>query len=122
MASIIFENGTKFSTDIIIEKLAKSFRLSRALKFFSLFIGLGVSSIFIPVFHFVLVPSFLMLSIIVSIIQYKKIYRCDLNAVNCPVCLNSFKESYLYSRENSFTLYCFVCRSSLIIRDSDREN
>lgn len=97
-------------------RLNTSQRIKRSLKGSGLFFGLAIASVFIPVFHFVLVPLFLILSIVVGFSRFKKINYIDMTNVRCPSCQHPLKESALYFNDEPQRLYCYECRNQLRIK------
>ena len=75
-------------------------RFALARKRFFIFFGMAIVSVFIPVAHFVLVPAFLLISIVVGIKSYGIRYRLELSPP--PVCLQCnepLKPTYFLGEE-----------------------
>lgn len=90
--------------------LSFSEKLKLAFKKLSLFLMLAIISIFIPVLHFILVPLFLLLSIVFAFREFRIKYRLSLSeAAKCAKCLENFKSEYLLDDE--LRLSCEKCFS-----------
>lgn len=96
--------------------LNSSQRLKRAAQGAGTYFGLAIVSVFIPVFHFILVPLFVILSITVGISRYRKLKYLNLTDTICPVCSNKLKETALYFNEEPIRLFCYECRNQLRIK------
>ena len=115
MAYIRLDDGTQFDLNIPVTHLSQSDRLRKALKTFGFVFALALVSILIPVFHFVLVPLFLLASVVMAFRQYNKIYEFNLAGVPCPKCNENLKEGLLTTRESKLSVYCFTCRRNLSV-------
>ena len=73
------------ATVVVIEQSSGQ-RLARALAGLGLFWGLALGGLFIPVAHFVLVPSFLTAGIIVAVKRVREDRRLVLVRGPCPRC------------------------------------
>lgn len=98
-----------------LKTLNYSERARHALKGTGMLLALAFCCLFIPVFHFVLVPLFLFLSLIMGVIRFREDKVADLDSATCPICKNKFKESQVHFRGENFRLYCFECRNHLTI-------
>jgi hypothetical protein len=72
--------------DAEIKEYAPRERMTRALKKLGMFWGAAVVSVLIPVFHFVLVPGFLILGPIMARLQYKQELEIKDAKFPCPDC------------------------------------
>ena len=107
-------NGSQ--TQVFIEVLSfnASERRSRALKFAAAFFGCALLSAFIPILHFVLVPSFLIASFISFFVIHSKNQKVSALVGPCPQCneQNHWQPSNT-SFPQSFT--CEACRKNLLV-------
>lgn len=115
MAYIRFDDGTQFDLSISINHLSQPERFRKAFKTFGIVFAIALVSILVPVFHFVLVPLFLIASFILALRQYNKVYEFKLKGVHCPQCKDDLKEGLLTTKESRLSVYCFTCRRNLSI-------
>lgn len=115
MAYIRLDDGTQFEISIPVTQLSQPERLKKSIKTFGVIFAMTLVSVLIPVFHFVLVPLFLIASVVLATRQYNKVYAFDLNGVRCPKCNEDLKERLLTTKENKLSVYCFSCRRSLSV-------
>lgn len=115
MAYIRLDDGTQFDLSIPITHLSPPERFKKAMKTFGMVFTIALVSILVPVFHFVLVPVFLIASIVMAFRQYNKVYEFNLKGIQCPQCKNDLKEGLLATKENKFSVYCFSCRRNLSV-------
>lgn len=91
-----------------LQILTSKERLKIAAKKFLLFFALAVVSIFVPVLHFVLVPTFLLIAVIMGIREYSIKYKLENgNGTKCPGCTAPLKEKYFL--ETSLQIKCDAC-------------
>ena len=98
-----------------IRKLTTAERTKRGIKSGGAFFGLAVLSIFIPVLHFFLVPTFLLLSVYYSVTKIRNENCLSLHDVTCPVCNKNLKETELFFTGDELRLYCYECQTQLKI-------
>jgi len=115
MAYIRLDDGTQFDLSIPVTQLSQPERFKKAMKTFGIVFAISLVSILVPVFHFVLVPLFLIASIVLAFRQYNKVFEFDLKGVQCPKCKDDLKEGLLTTKENRFSVYCFTCRRNLSV-------
>ncbi len=115
MAYIRLDDGTQFDLSIPVTHLSQPERFRKAMKTFAIVFAIALISILVPVFHFVLVPLFLIASIILAVRQYNKVYEFDLKGVQCPQCKDDLKEGLLTTKESKLSVYCFTCRRNLSV-------
>ncbi len=100
------------TTDIkaTLHTLSKRERTLYAWKKFGVFFGLAILSVFVPVAHFVLVPTFLILSIVVGIKSYKIQARLEiLENVQCLQCQEILPKQFLLGEEERIKCgHCFA--------------
>lgn len=85
-----------------------------ASKKLSLFIGLTIASLFIPVFHFVLVPTLSLVSIFIFIKSLKMKHKIILSSqTNCLKCQKDLSAIYLL--DDDFRIKCPHCYQSYLI-------
>ena len=93
-----------------MKEIAQPERIKKALKKFALFFVLALISVLIPVAHFVLVPVFLLLSVVMAWLEYRKRYHLVDEAVDCIHCNKSFAVDVACS-DSSVRVYCTHCSS-----------
>lgn len=90
-------------------------RMRFSAKRFGFFLGLAGAAVFIPVFHFVLVPLFLLIAFRVAYkalkIHQKIVIGTNVECLNCKTLLD---ESYLLTSEG--LINCKKCFSRYIVR------
>lgn len=97
--------------------LSSSDRMKISAQKFGLFFALAVASVFIPVLHFVLVPVFLILAVVLGIKSYSTLYRLHFEApALCVQCQQPFKNELLLNE--SLRLKCDGCASHYLIETS----
>lgn len=103
--------------DLPLKTLAVNERLKRSLKVFFIFFLMAVLSILIPVLHFVLVPGFLIASVVLSILKYKEIGIIDLSNFSCPSCKKKMHEKTISFKKSDETLrlFCSECRKNIVL-------
>ncbi|MGE3975464.1 MAG: hypothetical protein AB7F59_13145 [Bdellovibrionales bacterium] len=109
MRIILTSDSSKFYlVESEITLLTKSQRLKNARKKFSVLLAAAVGSVLIPVLHFVLVPMFLILSIIVFVISYRVKYQFVLKDVHlCFICQTELPLTHMFRED--FTIRCGQC-------------
>ncbi|RYZ83520.1 MAG: hypothetical protein EOP06_19845 [Proteobacteria bacterium] len=91
---------------------AQQERTSRAIKRLFAFLGLAVLSILVPVFHFVLVPAFLIIAPFVAYKAYQEEVTLEAAQIVCPEC----KQSVLFAKNSGvWPLHaaCPSCRNRI---------
>lgn len=98
-----------------VQLLRTGERLKRSLKVFALLFLAATFSILIPVLHFILVPAFLISSVILSTLKYKEIGTIDLSEFHCPLCNKALNEKIVSFKKSdiSIRLYCYECRKNI---------
>jgi hypothetical protein len=88
--------------------------LPLAFKKIGMFWGAGLLCVFIPVFHFVLVPLFLLIGIIAFFKTLKFKYQIAEGFYNCPACTekNILKNMWFQDELRS---HCEKCRIQIVI-------
>jgi len=101
MRVILSSNQSKyFENKIPLEKLNNEQRVARAFQKLLIFFGLAIASIFIPVFHFVLVPLFLITSVVAGFkaFQVSRVLKLPKESP-CLECNQPLKSSYFLSSD-----------------------
>ncbi|MGZ3690219.1 MAG: hypothetical protein ACXVAX_01875 [Pseudobdellovibrio sp.] len=80
----------------------------------ALFWGLAICSVFIPVLHFVLVPSFLIVGVVAFMKQYKNTHLIKGGIYICPECKRDFEMKPIYFMEGK-KIDCSLCGTQLSI-------
>ena len=91
-----------------MQEVSRARRMKKALGKFALFLGLAILSIFIQVAHFVLVPTFLLLSFVFAWIEFGKRYYVKADNVPCIHCKKTFSIEDSFS-ETSVRVSCGEC-------------
>jgi hypothetical protein len=102
-----------FETDKQLIKLSPRQRFQRAIKKFGLFFGLAVFCIFIPVFHFILVPLFLLIAMIAGWKTYQVENELDLGTQKCLQCSQNLNPVYYLGSDLRF--HCDHCQSHYVV-------
>ncbi|MBX7231075.1 MAG: hypothetical protein K1X29_03215 [Bdellovibrionales bacterium] len=114
MNATIKINGQIMDHQIPTEILTYPNRLKRSIKAIFIFVTAASFSIFIPVLHFVLVPTLLFLAFFLSYSKFQEKYKIDLEKVHCPSCQAKLLEKDVFVKSNRPTkLYCFSCRKQI---------
>lgn len=105
----------KISTaDVEIISLNSSSRMMRALKGLGICWAIAVFCVLIPILHFVLVPAFLLIGIVMFIQQWGQKFYFVSGSIRCPGCQTEMK-----LKEGAFDWpkreICTGCRSDLRI-------
>jgi hypothetical protein len=104
-----------FQTSAAIENLSSQQRLSNAFKKFFLFFSLAIASLFIPVFHFFLVPLFLILSLVFATKSYSiKMRISPQEKMLCFICQENIAKPYQLNSE--MRLACSYCSAHYLLR------
>lgn len=109
------EGNTGKSRELKYKPITLGFnsRILRSIKSASLFFGLALGSVFIPVLHFFLVPTFLILAFYFGFTKFIESKCIDLTGELCPCCDKSIKETIVFFKGENFRIYCYECRSQL---------
>ena len=115
MKLILSSDQNKFlQASVQLDKLASSERLKISLKKFALFFLIAMVSILIPVFHFVLVPLFLILSIIFAVKAYSTQYILKIQgACHCVECQQPMKTEFFL--DDNLRLGCDKCFAKYLV-------
>ncbi len=90
-------------------------KIKASLKKMLMFWGFALISLFIPVFHFVLVPLFLLLGIGFFFYQMKQSHSIDNLSFNCPACGKENKIKKMHFKDEA-RFRCQSCSVQLILR------
>lgn len=109
-------DGTIIEKDIPHGQFNFKMRVIRALKGFLFFFALGLLSILLPVIHFVLVPAFLIFSVVNFFWRLRQVSYVDLTHQMCPQCQSPIKEKKVFQSlgDTQCKVYCFGCRANII--------
>lgn len=94
-------------------------RLGRALKIFGLCWGAALVAIFLPLIHFVLVPTLILTGLIVPGFVYFRESRILGGEGTCPKCQAPFQIEKS-ANEWPLTDLCTQCRSQIIIEKAEK--
>ncbi len=88
-----------------------------SLKKLGLYWGLALFSVLIPVLHFILVPTFLVIGLITFFSLYKNSHYLSFGSYVCPLCDNriTLEKTYFYERKK---INCDVCMEHLVLEHS----
>ena len=102
------------TADIEVVELSTNSRLMRALKGMGICWAIAVFAVLIPILHFVLVPLFLLLGVVMFMQQWGQKLYCMSGVIKCPSCQTEMK-----LKEGAFDWpkreICSGCRSDLRI-------
>lgn len=120
---IRFDDSSNEPSNLQIINFSLGERIERSLKIFGVLFALAVFSIVIPIFHFILVPGFLLAAFIFTFIRFKEISYIDLTKFNCPKCSCPIDEKVIYLKKNSLfaKIYCFSCRINMRLQIQNAE-
>ncbi len=101
-----------------VHQLTTAERLKYSVRKFIFLFFLAVASVFIPVFHFVLVPLFLLLAVIMAFKSYKVLLRFEFKKPSlCLKCQKELPSSYFLNQ--NLKIKCATCFSHYLIDVSD---
>ena len=113
--NLVSSTGVESTINFDRRDLSESERIKAASKWFSIFIGLAVASVFVPILHFVLVPGFAFTAFFVgSQIYSQKTVLRNVNG-SCPNCQAQMKIEQVRIKKVSGEI-CPQCRDFLKIR------
>jgi hypothetical protein len=98
----------------IIES-TKQEKMKASAKKLGLFWGLAFASVFIPVFHFVLVPMFLIVGVVFFFQQMKHTHMAKDLVFLCPNCGKENKIEKMYFSDSA-RFRCQECSTQLILK------
>lgn len=112
---IKFNDSSTNNVNLEVKPIELGKRLERATKIFFILLGLSIFSIAIPIFHFVLVPGFLIAAFVFAYKYFNQISYLDLTSFQCPKCSQPLNEKILHLKrsDNYWRLYCFNCRINM---------
>lgn len=97
-----------FDVEARVQEIPQNLRIKFAIRKFSMFFALAIASIAVPVFHFVLVPLFLVISVIIFFKYLKFKYELITEGVtHCLEC--STKIDFNKSQDQDFRCECSKC-------------
>lgn len=102
-----------------IRSYSQQERTLNAFKTLGLFWGLAVLSVFLPVLHFVLVPLFLILGIVLALKKQNLSYQLESGEIKCPGC-----GTLVHLNSSSFQdFHSEICQScAVVLRVKPTEN
>lgn len=109
---VVSSAGVEVFPPVEIVVMGPKEKTSLALKRGGLFFGLALASVFIPVFHFVLVPMFLLISVIAAIRARKGRAMVPPFEISCPKCSKEVQFNRMVIEDNVRT-FCPECRDQL---------
>ena len=86
--------------ELPVEIIGYNQRIKNSVKIFLILFVAAALSVLIPVLHFVLVPSLLVASVIMSRIKFQQTGLLDLNEFKCPRCKNAIKEKKIFFKKS----------------------
>jgi len=108
-------DSQKARASIAMLSLSQSDRFITAFKKSSLFFALAIGSVFLPVLHFVLVPTFLIVTVIVFMKGMKQTSWVVTGYTQCPQCKKWVEISPQYYTEPLRTS-CSQCGERLLLK------
>ena len=120
---IRFDDSSAEPSSLQVIKFSIGERIERASKIFGILFALAIFSIVIPIFHFILVPGFLVSAFVVAYIRFNETSYIDLTQFNCPKCSSPIDEKVIYFKKNSLfaKIYCFNCRINMRLQIQNTE-
>lgn len=111
-AVITNNQGSESDIDVEVIHLTNKSRIIKSAQLFFIFALAAAASALIPVFHFVLVPTFIILSLVVPVINLKNDKALTAQKIKCPKCKNPlvFKTKRF---QDEIKTFCPACRSQL---------
>lgn len=110
--TITSRDGKKVSGEITILYLSTGEQFKRSIKKLVLFWGIAIGTVFIPIFHFVLVPGFLILGMVMFFLSFNIGEILMIKKCLCPKCNEEF-ELQECKIEWPISQSCGNCRNSL---------
>ncbi len=89
-------------------------RIMNTVKVSGSLLAVAAVGVFIPIVHFILVPTALFLSIILGRINFKKRFYVEETSFKCPDCKKDIQLKGSFP-EKSLRVYCYGCRTQLRI-------
>ncbi|RME15702.1 MAG: hypothetical protein D6797_06115 [Bdellovibrio sp.] len=110
-------DGKKDPLEIEVKKIELRDRIKAALKSSIVLFLLAVGFVFIPILHFILVPAFLIASIVVFWMTFSITHKITTRALKCPGC---HKEISLKSQSPEFPIRfsCPECQAVFYLNKS----
>ncbi len=111
-AVITNNQGSENDIDVEIIHLTTKTRIIKSVQLFFILIIAAALSALIPVFHFILVPTLIILAIVLPFINIKNDKAMTAQKIKCPKCKNpiAFKTKRFQQEIKTF---CPACRSQL---------
>lgn len=115
MGILVSSTGVKSEATFDRKDLSQAEKSRAAMKWFGIFFALAVFSVFVPILHFILVPSFLIAAVVVSMRAYNQ--KADLENVRgkCPNCSTEISIPRVRIRKVSGEI-CPQCRDFIKIK------
>jgi len=113
--TVRFEDSTSVQLQAPFGEFSFRERIFRSMKIFGIFLFAAVISVLIPIAHFILVPGFLVISFVASVLKFKQTSFIDLSNCKCPRCSEPLNEKTVFqSKARVFSkLYYFNCRTNM---------
>ena len=102
------------SGEAMLERWSARQRFWRAARMFAVMVLLTVASALVPILHFVLVPLFVILTLVLPSVAYAKSQRIRGGIAMCPECHHHFPLMAGVSRL-PFQDHCTACQRTLTI-------
>ncbi|GEM_PF-2445367 len=114
--SFYFDEKSPQEIDLPVKTLNSKQRLKHSFKVFGYFLGAAIVSVFIPILHFILVPTLIILAFIFSIKKFKQIGSLDISQFKCPNCEHFFNDKTIpiHASNTTLSVYCFNCRKNIL--------
>ena len=99
-------------------QIPKNERIKRAAKTSGLFFVIALVCVFIPGLHFILVPGFLIASVIYGMKVFNQEYYQDMSQATCPNCHQKLETKSIYYSDKEFNdsyklLFCSKCNTQI---------
>lgn len=106
-----FDGKLLDDVELDIHVLTAKERVVRSAKAFGQFFGVAILCVFVPVFHFVLVPVALIIAVVMGFRKYQETLIIKQSEFLCPGCGKSIltKQPSLHAANPSLRLFCNSC-------------
>ena len=109
---VVASNGEFLVPHVPVVVLSSRGKAQYAFKRAGLFLLFALFSVFVPVFHFVLVPLFLIVAFVFGMKARKARFMVEAFDTKCPHCQAPLKSEALYL-EDELRQFCINCRDQL---------
>jgi hypothetical protein len=115
---IVAMNAAHHNTaNIEVKSLAYAERMANALKTLAMIWGIGIACVFVPVLHFFLVPTAIIVGIAMSLRKFGLAHQFTKGEIDCPDCHKKFaadQRPFNWPKHRA----CPHCQVRLLIEES----